>query len=581
MNSILQGDGHSGIEQVEDSLEHPIEEPDKYSVGLTNIPFSQNKKNYTYSHLYEGGLAKNNGDSVCILHLFKALRKGGRMAAIVPEGFLFRDTLAPVRKFLTDHSDLRLVVSLPQGVFLPYTGVKTDILFFENIECPDKEKHYWYFDVKNDGFTLNSHRRKIEGRNDLDILKDIVLTEEDDDKLITSGYLKIPFEKIRKNHENWIGTQYVDVNQKETAYPLVSLGDLSEIIIGDSAPQDIEYFKNGVYPFFRVSDLAKHHISESLLTSKDRINDLAAKKLKLFKKGTILFPKSGASSLLNHRRILGCDGYVSNHMACIIPNQKLIHPKYLFYVLTSVDAKECMFNPGYPSIRKGKIEKIRIPLPPLSIQQDIVNEIESYRKVVEGAKQVIQYWKPKIDVEQKEIAYPLVTLDDLSEIVMGQSPQSEFYNTENQGLPFFQGSKNFQDVFPNITTYCTQGNKIAEKNDILISVRAPVGDVNIAPTQCLIGRGLAILKPKNLISFWYLFYVLKSKRITGRLGNIFEGTTKEELKKIRIPLPKLETQKQIVEQIEREMSLIKNQKEIIEIFEHKISKQINSIWKNE
>lgn len=179
MNMILQGDGHSGIQQL-DSLFNPIDK--KYDLIITNIPFSQkivkkviiNDKEHSINEVtekYENSLAKNSGDAVCVLHCFRALKKDGRMALVVPEGFLFRNVEKYTRRFLLNNSNLEAVISLPQGTFLPYTAVKTSILYFVNAHNPQPQKEFWYYEAKNIGFSLDNHRRVIHGFNDLDMIK--------------------------------------------------------------------------------------------------------------------------------------------------------------------------------------------------------------------------------------------------------------------------------------------------------------------------------------------------------------------------------------------------------------------------
>jgi type I restriction enzyme S subunit len=100
-------------------------------------------------------------------------------------------------------------------------------------------------------------------------------------------------------------------------------------------------------------------------------------------------------------------------------------------------------------------------------------------------------------------------LGDIAQINMGQSPESKYYNNHKEGFPFLQGNRTFRFKYPSIDTYCSAGNKFAEKDDILISVRAPVGDLNIAQTKLCIGRGLASLKMNNGNNE-YLYFLLKS-----------------------------------------------------------------------
>ncbi|HZG70225.1 MAG TPA: restriction endonuclease subunit S, partial [Chondromyces sp.] len=144
----------------------------------------------------------------------------------------------------------------------------------------------------------------------------------------------------------------------------------------------------------------------------------------------------------------------------------------------------------------------------------------------------------------------LVKLGNVCEIVMGQSPPSETYNTEKLGLPFFQGKAEFTDLYPVVHKYCNKPNKIAEPNDILLSVRAPVGATNVANQRCCIGRGLAAIRYKN----WkYVFYFLRSieKDLDKKgTGTTFKAISGETIRETLMPLPSTEIQQQIVYKIE-------------------------------
>ena len=143
--------------------------------------------------------------------------------------------------------------------------------------------------------------------------------------------------------------------------------------------------------------MGKRHLSDNLVECSDYLNDEGIKGLTKFKKGTILFPKSGASIFLNHRAILGVDGYVSNHLATICPNEEKALSKYIYLILIRVDAKKLTSEQDYPSLRLTDIANIQIPLPPLEVQQEIVAEIESYQKIIDGCRQVIDAWKPDVE----------------------------------------------------------------------------------------------------------------------------------------------------------------------------------------
>jgi len=150
-------------------------------------------------------------------------------------------------------------------------------------------------------------------------------------------------------------------------------------------------------------------------------------------------------------------------------------------------------------------------------------------------------------------------LNELAKIIMGQSPPSSAYNDKGQGLPFLQGSKDFGDIYPSIKTFTTICKKKAPKDSILLSVRAPVGDINISDREICIGRGIAAIVPHNKIDLIYLYYYLtystfKIKRYSS--GTTFESIKKSDLENFQIPLPPLEEQKKIVELLQKVDELI-------------------------
>ena len=159
-----------------------------------------------------------------------------------------------------------------------------------------------------------------------------------------------------------------------------------------------------------------------------------------------------------------------------------------------------------------------------------------------------------------------VELQDVVEIIAGQSPKSEFYNESGEGVPFFQGKTDFGDNYPTITTWCTKPKKMAKKGDILFSVRAPVGPTNIAKVDCCIGRGLSAIRPGEKIDRSYLRYFFKKveEKISdqGR-GSTFKAITQKDLKALKIPLPSLSEQKAIVAKLDHAQRLIDIDREML------------------
>ncbi len=123
------------------------------------------------------------------------------------------------------------------------------------------------------------------------------------------------------------------------------------------------------------------------------------------------------------------------------------------------------------------------------------------------------------------------TIGEIAEIVMGQSPKSEFYNNNGDGMPFLQGNRTFGDLYPTFDTYTTNPTKTAKAGDIIMSVRAPVGDLNITPVDMCLGRGVCALRMKNGNQS-YLFYLLKHNvktLINRESGTVFGSVNYKDI----------------------------------------------------
>ena len=156
-----------------------------------------------------------------------------------------------------------------------------------------------------------------------------------------------------------------------SAFPEVALGDVAKVGAGNSAPQRKELFEGGTHPFIRTSDVGQIRFGE-IDTASDLLNEEGIKKLRLVPKGSILMPKSGASTFLNHRVQTLADAFVSSHLATITANPKLALPRYLLHYLAIVHAQDLIQDHKYPSLTLKQISGIKVLLPPLEEQKRIV-----------------------------------------------------------------------------------------------------------------------------------------------------------------------------------------------------------------
>ena len=150
-------------------------------------------------------------------------------------------------------------------------------------------------------------------------------------------------------------------------------------------------------------------------------------------------------------------------------------------------------------------------------------------------------------------------LGDVCEIIAGQSPEGKYYNNENQGLAFYQGKKEFTKKFiGKPVKWTTKITKEAIKNDILMSVRAPVGPVNFSTGRICIGRGLAIIRAGKKIDkeFLFNFLVMQENKIIGNTGTVFNSISKSQIEAIQIPIPPLAEQKRIVAVLDKTFTAI-------------------------
>ncbi len=164
-----------------------------------------------------------------------------------------------------------------------------------------------------------------------------------------------------------------------------ALAEVAEIGAGNSAPQDKRLFQAGIHRFIRTSDVGQIRFG-TISTAADLLNDEGIKGLRLVPKGTILMPKSGASTFLNHRVQMGEDGYVSSHLATVRARCNLCDDRFLLYYLSTIRAQDLIQDHRYPSLTLGAIGEIPISLPPLDEQKRIVAVLDQAFAALDRAR---------------------------------------------------------------------------------------------------------------------------------------------------------------------------------------------------
>lgn len=230
------------------------------------------------------------------------------------------------------------------------------------------------------------------------------------------------------------------------------------------------------------------------------------------------------------------------------PNPTMADSAFLTYYLLAPEQRHRLLGTATGAtvthVNLPAIRNLEVALPPLTIQRRIADILSAYDDLIENNRRRIAileetarltYRKWFGGAEQGGTA----TLGEIADVVMGQSPESKTYNDNGEGLPFHQGVTGFGFRYPRNEMWCTAGTRFAEEGDILFSVRAPVGRINVAGERIVIGRGLSAMRAKNGFQSW-LLYALKhhfSKEDMIGVGCIFASTTKKELLSVALPFP--------------------------------------------
>ena len=253
--------------------------------------------------------------------------------------------------------------------------------------------------------------------------------------------------------------------------------------------------------------------------------------------------------------------WVNNHAHILESNGKC-DIRYICHLLNKMDISGYITGSAQPKLNQANLCSIEVELPDIQEQKRIAefignfdDKIELNRQINDNLEQQAQTlykswfvdFEPFKDGAFKESEFGLIpegwrvgSLSDLTEITMGQSPSGKSYNETGDGMLFYQGRAEFGDRYPSIRLYTTEPSRIAEQNSVLLSVRAPVGDTNIAYNKCCIGRGLASITAKHGFNS-FIFYMIKSLKDQFDLyngeGTVFGSINRDSLNSMKVIVP--------------------------------------------
>ncbi|CEO08369.1 restriction endonuclease subunit S [Paraclostridium sordellii] len=280
-------------------------------------------------------------------------------------------------------------------------------------------------------------------------------------------------------------------------------------------------------------------------------------------------------------------------------------PEYLYYCISAHRFREhaqlnMTGSAGQKRVPTTFLKEYKLAVPPLEEQEKIADILSTVDGQIDDTEMLIEKCQglkkglmqrlltkgightefKKTEVGEIPVDWEVKKLEDVSYITMGQSPSSDSYNDKGIGVPFFQGNSEFGNIYPTVKKWCSEPKKIAEPLDILISVRAPVGAVNINNDRACIGRGLASIRQSNKINYMYLYYVLSiSQDIlnSSAQGSTFTAINSKDLKNFKIAIPSLDEQlkiAQILLSLDNNIEDYKNKKEKLEELKKGLMQQL-------
>lgn len=572
---------------------------ESFDVVLANPPFMSPKGGIRPHKRFS--VTSNRSEVLFVDYIAEHLNPKGRAGIIVPEGVIFQSGNAykELRKMLVENY-LYAVISLPSGVFNPYSGVKTSILVMDKTLAKQSDK-ILFVKIENDGYSLGSQRGDVKGSQlgeAIDVLnyfKDSIINQTTfENTPLAHAVEKI---KIAESGEyNLSGEKYKDILITQSNYKFVSLLDenIFKVVSGGTPSTNIEEYWNGNINWATLKDLPAKEFISKINSTERKITEDGLKN----SSANILPPNS---ILVSTRATIG--RIAINKVECstnqgfkniIINDLNIVNPYFVALMMTKlVDKMNSLATGGtFKEVSTTNFKTLEFPLPPLSIQEEIVNEIEVYQKIIDGAKMVVENYKPQIDINPD---WEIIELEKVCELNPKKSELNSLSNNlEVSFVPMADLNENNIDFEPKeikLLSEVIKGYTYFSENDVLLAKVTPCfenGKAGIAKNlKNRIGFGSSeyyVLRPKDkILSAWiYLNITTNGFRESGKLNMTGTGglkrVPKDFISKTMIPLPEIDIQQQIVDQIEKEIALVEANKELIKIYEQKIKDKISRVW---
>lgn len=547
----------------------------------------------------------NKAEVLFVDYIMEHLSTSGKAGIIVPEGIIFQSSNAykNLRKLLVEDNYLWGVISLPQGVFNPYSGVKTSVLLLDK-NFAKKTEDILFVRVDNDGFDLGAQRRENDKGELSEILNNLkgykarVLNKEEVKGEELLNTILVKKSKIGEGGDyNLSGNRYQSSERSiytKGKFIEVSLEDVClSIRNGKNVNQKDEI---GTYRVTRIQtisnrtiDLNKTKWTTDIVNGEDFMEegDILMSHINSYEH----LAKVAIFSGINEKVVHG------TNLIRLRPNKEVICPRYLYYLLNFEEVVEKIKSyaqraVNQASIRVSDIKSIKIPLPSIEEQKKMVEELDRYQRIIDGARMVIDNWKPEIEVED---VTNYIKLKELANVTSSKRIyQSEYVE---KGIPFYRSKEIIElSKGKSITTELFISQERFEeikgkfgcpqKGDILITAVGSIGDVYVVDLETEFyfkdGNILWLKEIKDSVNPFYLASALETiiKKDINKLaaGAAYKAMTIEKLKEIEVPIAPMEKQLEIMEHIKESKDFVKKNKLVIKQMKKKQALIIEQIY---
>jgi len=546
-----------------DSLTSEERWNDKYDVILANPPFMSPKGGIKPHNKF--GVASNRAEVLFVDYIINHLKPKGRAGIVVPEGVIFQNgnSYKALRKNLVENG-LYSVVSLPAGVFQPYSGVKTSVLFLDN-DLAKQKSEIVFIKIVADGFDLGSNKRVIL-ENDLpqalEILNSWALGDSIESPLVT---LVDKGDIAAKGDFNLSAERYkIGVDNSNNIWPMIKLGEVCKPI---SPPAKI--------PSTQIKEVGKYQVIDQ---SQNLVAGWTDDETALVNpgRGLLIFgDHTCATKYVTQQFAQGADGIK------ILDFEDSVLPKYVFHVLQARPIE----SEGYKR-HFAKFNEQEIPIPPLEVQSQIVAELDGYMGIISGAQQIVDNWRPRIDADPE---WPLLKLEDVARWTSGGTPKAgtpEYYGGDISWCVIGDLNEDFVFVTKDRITELglkASSAKVQPKGTVMLAMYgASIGKTGIMGTPMATNQAIACGQvDRGIISELFLLYYLQSQKselVRASAGGAQPNISQGIVKGWPVPVPSIEVQELVLSAIAAEKIQIESAKNLIDIYKARTQKVVAKLW---